>query len=274
MKKFAFLAFVLVLVFSCRSTPQEVEQPRAPTPQPVVAIPEEKFNLWVYAVGINEYDNNQIFPNLLFAANDANSILEVLKTQEGQAFESVNTLLISDGSSLKPTRENILSNFEFLQEAGPDDTIILYFALHRLIRDDIFYLMPSDAKYDEWEGTDLSSIISFGDIVKSLDMPGNKIIILDTHYPKTAVDLTSGTDIIVLGAATGDEQARESKEAGGGFLTVSIIEAFTMAGDNPELTLADIYDYVAKRVGDLSENKQNPVLNLPAGIDDIILGIR
>ncbi|MCL2805663.1 MAG: caspase family protein [Treponema sp.] len=277
MKKLSFLLiFALIFALSCTSTsaPASEEEPADTAARAEVKEAEPKDDLWVLSVGINEYKDNY-FPNLLFAVNDAKTISEAFKKQEGLVFGTVNTMLITDSDELTPTKENILAGLEFLQDAKPEDTVVLFFALHRLIHQDGFYLMTSDSKYESQEEDGTSTLINFQEIIDGLDFPAKKIIILDTHFPKDSVNIDEDSHLAIFSACSENEQARESSLFGGGFFTASILEAFKLAstGSN-EMTLSDLFDYVSGRVAELTENKQNPVLNAHGEMEELVLGFR
>jgi len=102
-----------------------------------------KDDLWVLAVGINEYSaDSQYFHNLNYGMSDAKNICDMFKAQEGRAFDNVHTLLIADTEAVKPTRDNILSKLSFLRNARANDTVIVYFALHSVMQDDDIISCP------------------------------------------------------------------------------------------------------------------------------------
>ena len=239
-----------------------------------VTAQEQKGDLWVLAVGINDYSaNSQIFPNLQFCVNDAQNICEVFKVQEGKAFNNVHTLLIADTETVKPTRSNILSNLSFLRNAGPNDTVIVYFALHSMTQDGVYYLLPSDFMHETGERFVPASMINFNDILNSFGGQGAKIIMLDTHYSETAIRLASSRDVAILGACRDDEQARESSIYGG-FFTYSIVNAFNGgAGLDGKITLGSLFAYVFDRVRGISRDRQNPVLYIPPRMGNPVLGL-
>ena len=105
-------------------------------------------NLWIFAVGINHYNNAPFFDkmeNLAFASADAKAFINILKTQEGKNYAKVNSLLIADGERLIPTKENIMKNFSFIEQAGSRDTILIFLAGHGLsAQDRKFFFLPRD----------------------------------------------------------------------------------------------------------------------------------
>ena len=225
-------------------------------------------DLFVFAVGINEYSNN-LFPDLKYAANDAKNICNIFKAQEGKFFRKVNTILISDNADIKPTTENILSNLLFFDEVRPNDTVIFFAASHRIIIDGEFYLMTSDSQYNDNEGFVLESFININDVLSALDMPAYKIFIIDTN----ASEIANGGDFTVLRACKEDQKAIENNFYNGGLLTTSILEAFEKAETkNDVITLNDLLNYVVLRVEEMSNNQQTPLYNLASEAGDLIMG--
>jgi uncharacterized caspase-like protein len=235
-----------------------------------VPAQEQKGDLWVLAVGINKYPDNQYFRSLSFCVRDAKNICDLFKTQEGKAFNKVNTPLIADTEAIKPTRSNIFSQMAFLKNAKQNDTVILYFALHGTLQDGSLYLLPSDVRQEAAEKIVVSSGINFNDIVQNFNMPGKKIIMLDTHYSETAIKAVAGKNIAVLGACKDDELARESF-AYGGYFTFGVVEAFKKSADG-KITIGSLYGYIKENVGRISSGKQNPVLYVPPEMGDPVLG--
>jgi uncharacterized caspase-like protein len=240
-----------------------------------VTAQEQKGDLWVLAVGINEYSaDSQYYPNLNYCVSDAQNIRDVFKAQEGRAFNTVHTLLVADTETVKPTRSNILSNLSFLRNARANDTVIVYFALHSVMQDGAYYLLLSDFRHETGERLAPDSMINFNDIVNSFTGQGTKIIMLDTHYSETAIKAVSGKNIAVLGACKDNEQAQESALYRGGIFTTSIVEAFNGgASPNGRITLGSLSAFITDRVRRISQNRQSPVLHIPAGMADPVLGL-
>ena len=63
-------------------------------------------NLWILSIGINKYQDKKLTP-LSYAVADADGIVNAFKCQKGKLFREINSLIISDSSSIKPTFDNI-----------------------------------------------------------------------------------------------------------------------------------------------------------------------
>src|SRR5690606_5249768 len=86
-----------------------------------------KGRLFGLAIGVDEYDDPQIAP-LSGAKKDANVLVSALKGAGPRAYSDVRVTTLTDGEA---TPEAILSAFEkIIAEAGPQDTLLLFFAGH------------------------------------------------------------------------------------------------------------------------------------------------
>ncbi|MDR2078954.1 MAG: WD40 repeat domain-containing protein [Treponema sp.] len=79
---------------------------------------EQKGDLWVFAIGVNDYADNPNYEDLNYAVSDAEKIAGAFREQEGKRFNKVHTLVISDKGEEKPTREKILGAWSFLGRRG------------------------------------------------------------------------------------------------------------------------------------------------------------
>ncbi|MBA3980635.1 MAG: hypothetical protein C0462_08560 [Alcanivorax sp.] len=116
------------------------------------AAPRRTFLL---GVGVSEHVQSQY--NLRFAAKDIKDVAAHFTVLEG---EQIETLLLTDREA---TRASIMRARRFLERAGLDDRVILYFAGHGVLADDgVYYFAPTDMdfaapaqrgiRFDEIEG--------------------------------------------------------------------------------------------------------------------------
>ncbi|MCL2443510.1 MAG: caspase family protein [Treponema sp.] len=262
-KYIPFFTLLISITMSCLSTTSVTQEAN-----------DKKGDLWIFSVGINKYSDNQKYPNLSYAASDALNLTLAFEAQKGKAFDNVNILLITDENNAS-TKDNILSNLSYLQKSKPEDTIIIYFAIHSIIQDDIFYLLPSDFKHETADRLVPASMINFNDITRELNMPGKKIIILDTHYSESVFTIASEKGLAIFGACTNNEHALESAVFGGGLFTMSIIHVLNENIEtNGTITLSSVSILVTERVNRMSRNRQTPVSYIPSNMIDLILGTR
>lgn len=121
------------------------------------SLPEKKSDLYVIAVGVSEYfDFNY---NLTYAAKDAGDLVATLQSH-GAAYNKVHAYSITNTQA---TKENILAMKKALQKSSVDDHVVLFFAGHGLLDNNLdYYLATSNIDfpapsqrglaYDELEG--------------------------------------------------------------------------------------------------------------------------
>jgi len=54
---------------------------------------EQKGDLWLLAIGVNDYADNPLYQDLQYAVSDANRIIEAFKAQKGKRFDKVTRAL-------------------------------------------------------------------------------------------------------------------------------------------------------------------------------------
>jgi WD40 repeat protein len=242
-------------------------------------------NLWILAIGINRYDS-PLLRNLNFAVNDARAIIDIFKTQEGKVYGKVNSLLIADGAGISPTTENIINNFRYLRQAGPQDVVLLFIAGHGLNDEDgNFWFMPSDASFDANQSILPSRAISHRQIQTVLDRPGQKLVFIDSCHSSGTGSRTGRVDnnnlvrslqnesTVIFTSSRGNEESLESRQFGHGIFTYTILqglrgEAFPEDGI---ISMMALELYVRREVPKLTDRAQNPTTYRPNGFDDFIV---
>jgi len=245
-------------------------------------------NLWILAIGVNKYDANQQLPNLNYAVNDAKAIIDVFKEQEGKLYRNVNSLLIADGASITPTRDNIIDNFSFLKQADQRDVVLLFIAGHG-VNDDggNFYFMPSDAAFNADGSIRPSKAISYREIQAVLDVPGQKLVFIDAcHSEGTSGRKTRGADnnqlvrslqdnsTVIFTSSRGSELSQESREFGHGIFTYAIIQGMKGGADlfkNGRVSMKELDTYVSEMVPKLTNGLQHPTTTTPEGYINFIV---
>ncbi len=98
--------------------------------------PYYKPSLYLAAIGVSDYLNDDY--DLAFAAKDAQDFAAALGNSP--AFENVNTRLVLDANA---TAENIRNLRSFLEGAGIDDVVILFFAGHGVLDEQYTYYLAT-----------------------------------------------------------------------------------------------------------------------------------
>ena len=221
-------------------------------------------NLWILAVGVNQYTENSI-RNLNFCANDAREIVNSFKAQEGRRYAKVNALLIADGENIVPSQKNIREGFLFLDKAGPRDIILLFMAGHGVNgKDGMFNFLPGDAILNH-DGT-MTNIITGDEIAKILETPGKRLIFIDACHSggidnNRMTRQLMNTNAYVFTSSKGNELSLELAELQHGVFSYSIMD--TMRNSSAQtigsLSVIGLSGNVSIDVPRRTNNRQNPV---------------
>jgi WD40 repeat protein len=246
-------------------------------------------NLWILAVGVNEYGSNDL-NNLKYAVNDAREIINIFKAQEGKRYNKVNSLLISDEAPVKPTANNIRDGMDFLyNNANADDVILLFLAGHgKKDSRNNFYFCASDTVINSDGLIPRSSAITGSEIIEVKNWPGQKIIFIDSCHSES-VSNTREADISVLfmdlrepsttvfTSSKNNEVSKESDEKKHGYFTYAILQGLKGAADTSgtgAVTMKNLDSYVSNTVRDMSSGLQHPASTVLGGSNtDFILSL-
>lgn len=238
-------------------------------------------NLWILSIGINKYQDKNITP-LSYAVADAEGIVEAFNNQKGKLFREIKSLIINDNSSIKPSRDNITDNLDYVKKAGHNDVVILFIAGHG-INDDSgeFYFLPSDAVISEDGSIKKSKAISWRDIKAILDIPAKKIIFADTcHSEGVSGKKTRGVDndrfvkelqeanAVIFTSSRGRELSQESDKWKHGAFTYALIEGINGKADlikDNKISMKELDTYVSETVPQITNGAQHPITNTPDG---------
>jgi WD40 repeat protein len=238
-------------------------------------------NLWILSIGINRYQDKNLTP-LSYAVADSEGIVEAFNSQKGKLFREIKSLTIHDNSSIKPSRDNITDNLDYVKKAGHNDVVILFIAGHG-INDDSgeFYFLPSDAVISEDGSIKKSKAISWRDIKAILDIPAKKIIFADTcHSEGVSGKKTRGVDndrfvkelqeanAVIFTSSRGRELSQEADKWRHGAFTYALIEGIkgkaNLIKDN-KISMKELDTYVSETVPQLTNGAQHPITNTPDG---------
>jgi len=135
--------------------------------EPVSSLPAQN-KRWALLIGVDRYQDSNISP-LRGAANDANSLREVLIKYAGFPQDQVVVLSTSEPPERQPTRSNILKRLSNLSGLVPNDGLLLFsFAGHGIERNGQAFLIPSDATLTEDLGLLEDTAVSVTQIKKRI----------------------------------------------------------------------------------------------------------
>lgn len=193
-------------------------------------------------IGVNQYEDPGI-SDLQYAVPDARAVFEMLKTIP-DGFEDSRLMLLADDQSPErtPTRGTVLRFLKtYVGLAGPEDTLLVYFAGHGTTVDDHLYLLPSDASLSLVEETG----VSFSALESMLKgSPARRAILLldachsgtgratDTLSEDAYEDLEQASEgMVVLASCGPNELSHDMPKEGHGAFTYHLLEGLTGKAD-------------------------------------------
>ncbi|MEJ7807626.1 MAG: caspase family protein, partial [Telluria sp.] len=274
--------------------------------------------LWLVVAGVDEFDSApecrtirpcvplRALPNTV---NDVHALAEQLGHQQGRAFSSINATVLSSRSGNAATKRNLLAALRTLEQAQPDDTVIVFLASHGFAADasSEYFFIPKDGTQrdlllvagDEVKGRlpegAAPSLVSGSELAAMLRrVAGRRILLLDTCHsgaadgrsdPHALSKRSAAAQVAVLAASRGDEKSWESLDARHGAFTLALLEALhkSAGAGAASLTLRKVFDYSRPRVADnarrIRERKidedaqQTPTLSALPALEATVLAL-
>ena len=235
---------------------------------------------------ISEYQDPGI-EDLSYADRDAEAFADFLISPRAGlgGIDQGHIRLLTNQDATAPQLRTAL--FDFLQQPGPDDLVIFFFAGHGMPSPGrplgTQFLIPADGDRTNFAG----SAIRMGEVESALyDTKAQVVLIVDACHSgaigaagargdevnrfnsifaqRIAAARPSGVSMIL--AAHEGEIAHEGDQWGGGHgvFTYHLLEALNGRGDRDNdgiVDLGEAYDYVRVRVAEDTDNQQNPYAN-------------
>ncbi len=224
--------------------------------------------------------SNYVAPDMAldYSAKDANDFAKALQNQQGGYYSEVEARVVVDRDV---TRASLIAGLEWLekQATGPDDVSVLFLAGHGLTDEkQTYWFLPSDATEDDARAKGVSQ----EEVRRSLQsLPGKVLWFLDTCHAGSAaqrapVDInvlvntvTSAEDggIVAFASTTGREASVESSAWQNGAFTKAIVEGIEQGKADlameGTITTSELDFFLAKRVRELTDDQQHPVMGRP-----------
>ncbi len=257
---------------------------------------QKKSEIWVVAIGINDYVSEQI-KDLNFAVNDAREISNYYINNLNVSEDHIHVLLDKEATlyNIKNILGTVLS-----RKAKKEDTVIIYFAGHGAMEEDPTnpdgdgfekYLLPYDADPDD----KFSTSFPFRDIQIIFERikAERLVFILDTCFSGSAkygartlpsfvrasmsesyLDrISKGKGKVILAATDANETSEEDENKKHGIFTYYLIKGLNGEADYDNdgfITIDEISQFVKKEVPKATNDNQHPQTKGNAGI--FILG--
>jgi WD40 repeat protein len=254
---------------------------------------DPKLTLYVLAIGISNYKANNV--SLHFAAKDADDFVTLAKKQEGGLYEKV--IAHPTHGSLRDeeaTRDAILDELDWIKRAvtNTNDVALIFLSGHGVTTPDQHYrFLPYDYDPDRVERTTISDSelqdyltkiggkkIFFFDTCYSGAILGAKAINTQANVDKFANELKAAENgIVVFTSSTGNELSQEKDEWENGAFAKAVVEGLrgdAGRSDTPVIMITDLQGYVSRRVKELTNGNQKPMMAMPKTVEDFPISVR
>lgn len=198
--------------------------------------------------------------------------------EESPELDAALSALPADTRVLEPESDTILDEIEdFLDQAGPQDTTIVFVAGHGINIDEDYYFIPTDGRKrdDRWRR---SSLVDWETIQRGVERAkGRRFMLLDTCHAANAFNPRLEKDaedarIIVFSATAANNTAAELPELGHGVFTHSLLAGLKGGADptGEGVRLLALADYIDREVRRLTNARQVPEYYI-AKIDNFVV---
>lgn len=246
-----------------------------------------KGDRWALVIGVDQYDDPGL-GQLGGAANDARALRDALIATAGFPAEQVTLIATGEKPDQVPTHRNILKAVRDLTSKVQRNGLLLFaFSGHGINRNDLAYLLPSDAKLDDDQTLDESAVtvqwiqrqtrdIPISQVLLLLDAckndPGGRASGASSLSAASVGKFRFGANVVAfatLYATSPNEVAFENAEGRQGYFIGAIVDGLRgeAANDRGEVTLgrlvAYVQDTVPRQVEKLgADHHQNPLAEI------------
>jgi hypothetical protein len=250
-------------------------------------------DLYVLAVGINAFPQLPQKMHLAYAVRDAEELAKALRSRAGGQYARVHVRLLTDGSDTKPDRAEVQRALEFLRDARPQDTAVVFLASHG-VSDAAgnYYFVPRDVRAEDLQALDkapraLPSLLPWTTFFDALRVTaGRRLLIVDTcqarsiegrFEPHSLMKRSAASQFSLVVASKADEESQEYPPGKHGLFTFALLQALDAASDanrDGVVTLAEAFDAarpVVEKLRDRRTGPQTPQLVAPEPLGDLPL---
>ncbi len=240
-----------------------------------------KPNLYLLSIGISDFTQSDY--NLNYADDDAHAISQVFKNRKDKLYGNI---IVKELVNEKATRHNILNEFRWLEEnATQKDLVVIFIASHGFNEKNHFYILPHDGDPENLRETGVdwqnfaevlanlpSKVLMLVDACHSGQLGTNVGYVNNTEALRTMSSVENG--VIIMSASTGDEYSLENTDWGHGAFTLALLEGLEKGQADifpvdKTVFIDELSTYVKPRVRSLTNNHQNPTIQIPSTISTL-----
>ena len=236
---------------------------------------------WFVGVGVDHYLDPDIL-DLNYCASDVLAVEQSVKQQAHRASSKFVTEKLTDSLATVQRVEASLRNLE--RFVAPDDTAVIMFSGHAMQGRRGLYLLTSETKINTLQGTSVNWQTLAASIAK---IKAHRIVVLldachsgafsNSSLPiqeEFRKQLQNKEGILVLASSSGLEVSEEVESEKHGAFTTAVTAAIEGAADHNgdrQITVAELSEFVKKRVAELTGNRQHPATVIQQLSDDDVL---
>ncbi len=235
-----------------------------------------KGNLYILTVGVNVFPALPKQSHLAYAARDAEELGRTWKLRSAEHYARTLVYTISDNSPDKPNQKTIVDALKFVEDAGPDDTVVIFLASHGLSDPaGNYYFVPRDAAPEDiahaQKGEKAPSLISWTVFFDTLrNTAGRRVLIVDTCKARSIegkfeahslMKRSAASLFALIVASKGDEESQEYAPAKHGLFTYALLSALKADADKNRdgaVSLREAFDYAGPIVENLRHRQAGP----------------
>ncbi|MBL8345140.1 MAG: caspase family protein [Rubrivivax sp.] len=258
----------------------------------IVRLAPPPGDLYVLAVGVNVFPRLPAQMHLAYAVRDAAELARTLQARSAGQFARVHVRLLTDESEVKPDRAAVLRALEFVQQARPQDTAVVFLASNG-VSDAAgnYYFVPRDARPEDVQALDkarnapsLLPWTAFFDALRGT--AGRRLLIVDTCQARSIEGRFEAHSLMKRSAASlfslvvaskGDEESQEYPPGKHGLFTYALLQALTPDSDSNRdgvVSLSEVFaaaQPVVERLRDKRTGAQTPQIVAPVPLSDLPL---
>jgi WD40 repeat protein len=238
---------------------------------------EASSNLYILAIGLNEYKNTRY--NLNYGRADAQAVADAVEQRGRGIFKEIKKRVIFDSEATRPNIEAAFN--EIIRQAKPQDAFVFYYAGHGVMSESDdknpadFYLVPYEVvRIYGGDGSLTTNGIGARNLREMLKnvRAQKQLIILDAcesggavetiamrgaSEEKAIMQLARSAGVAVLASAGQDQVATEFSKLGHGVFTYALLKALSGEADGApkdgKITIKELEAYINDQVPELTK---------------------
>jgi uncharacterized caspase-like protein len=258
----------------------------------VVRLAPPPGDLYVLAIGANVFPRLPATMHLAYAVRDAEELARTLQVRGTGQFARVHVRLLTDDAETKPDRAAVLKALEFVQQARPQDTAVIFLASHG-VSDAAgnYYFVPRDARAEDVQALDkgraapsLLPWTAFFDTLRGT--AGRRLLIVDTcqahniegrFEAHSLMKRSAASMFSLVVASKGNEESQEYPPGKHGLFTYALLQALAPASDTNRdgvVSLSEVFEAarpLVDRLRDKRTGAQTPQIVAPVPLGDLPL---